>query len=519
MCANTGFIVVLSSCFLGLVGRAVALFGVPRPWPPQPSNYKPQTTDPNPQTTNLNPQTINPKLNPQKKRHHKNTNTPPPPQKHHHKNAKTPLQKHHHTTKTPPHHHHHKNTATKNTTTKTPPHKQRHKKHHHKNTTTQTPPHKHHHKNTKTPPQKQRRKNTTTKPQPQKHHHKNKNTTTKTKTPPQKHHRKNQKHHHKNTTANKNTTTKTPPLPKTPPHHHHHHRNTPPQKHNHRSTTTKTARGFLQISAFSGRLPPNFKVEASKMIVSCEASFKFQRRSFQNDRFVRGFHQISKKKLPKWSFRARLPPNFKEEASKMIVSCEASTKFQKRSFQNDRFVRGFHQISKKKLPKWSFRARLPPNFKEEASKMIVSCEASTKFKGRSFQNDCFVRGFYQISKKKLPKWSFRARHRPNFKKASKMMVSREASSKFQKRSFQNDRFVRGFYQISRKKLPKWSFRARLPPNFKEEASKMIVSCEASTKFQKRSFQNDCFVRGFHQISKKKLPKWSFRARLPPNFKK
>ena len=43
MCANAGFIVVLSSCFMGLVGKAVALFGVPRPWPPQPSNYKPQT--------------------------------------------------------------------------------------------------------------------------------------------------------------------------------------------------------------------------------------------------------------------------------------------------------------------------------------------------------------------------------------------------------------------------------------------------------------------------------------------
>ena len=355
-------------------------------------------------------------------------------------------------------------------------------------------------------------------------------------------------------------------------------------------------RGFLQISkkklrkwSFCARLPPNFKEEASKMIVSCEASSKFQRRRFQNDRFMRGVLQISKEKVPKWWFRARRLPNFTEEASKMMVSCEASFKFHRRSFQNDGFVRGFLQISKKKLPKWSIRARLPPNFTEEASKMMVSCEASSKFHRRSFQNDGFMRGFLQISKKKLPKWLFHARLPPNFKEeASKMIVLREASSKFQSRSFQNDRFARGFLQISKKKLRKWSFCARLPPNFKkksfqndrfvrgvlqiskkklrkwsfcarlppnfkEEASKMIVlreasskflsrsfqndrfargflqistkkvpkmivSCEASSKFQRRSFQNDRFVRGFLPISKKKVPKWSFRARLRPNFK-
>ena len=46
-------------------------------------------------------------------------------------------------------------------------------------------------------------------------------------------------------------------------------------------------------------------------------------------------------KLPKRAFRARLPQLFKEQASKMIVSCEASSKFQRKSFQNDRFVRCF----------------------------------------------------------------------------------------------------------------------------------------------------------------------------------
>ena len=57
-----------------------------------------------------------------------------------------------------------------------------------------------------------------------------------------------------------------------------------------------------------------------------------------------------------------------------------------------------------------------------------------------------------------------------------MIILREASSKFQRRSFQNDRF------------------AQAPS--KEEASKMIVLREASSKFQKRSFQNDRFARGF-----------------------
>ena len=39
----------------------------------------------------------------------------------------------------------------------------------------------------------------------------------------------------------------------------------------------------------------------------------------------------------------------------------------------------------------------------KASKRSISCEASATFQGTSFQNDRFVRGFLQISKKKLPK--------------------------------------------------------------------------------------------------------------------
>ena len=51
----------------------------------------------------------------------------------------------------------------------------------------------------------------------------------------------------------------------------------------------------------------------------------------------------------------------------MIVSCEASSKFRRTSFQNERFARCFRQFSQKKLPKGSFRARFPPDFTEEAA--------------------------------------------------------------------------------------------------------------------------------------------------------
>ena len=125
--------------------------------------------------------------------------------------------------------------------------------------------------------------------------------------------------------------------------------------------------------------------------------------------------------------------------------------------------------------------RLPPNFTEKTSKTSVSCEASDKFHRRRFHND-----------------SFRARlHR-----------------KFHTRRFQNERFARGFLQISQKKLPKRAFRAKLPTIFTEGGSKMIVSCEASSKFHKRRFQNERFARGFLEISQNKLPKRAFCAMLP-----
>ena len=135
----------------------------------------------------------------------------------------------------------------------------------------------------------------------------------------------------------------------------------------------------LPKGSFCAMLPTIFTEKASKTIVSCEASSKFHSTSLQNERFARCFRQFSQKKLPKRSFRARLPRNFTEQASKKIVSCEASSKFHRTSFQKDRFVRGFLEISQNKLPKRSFRARPPRNFTEQASKKVVSCEASSKF--------------------------------------------------------------------------------------------------------------------------------------------
>ena len=131
--------------------------------------------------------------------------------------------------------------------------------------------------------------------------------------------------------------------------------------------------------------------KASKTSISCEASATFQGTSFQNEHFVRCFLQFSQNEVPKRAFRAMLPTIFTEKASKRIVPCEASSKFHRRSFQNERFVRGFLQISQ-----------------NHASKTSVSHDASDNFARKSFQNDRFVRGFFQISQNKLPKRAFRA---------------------------------------------------------------------------------------------------------------
>ena len=130
-----------------------------------------------------------------------------------------------------------------------------------------------------------------------------------------------------------------------------------------------------------------------------------------------------------------LPTIFTEKAPKTIVSCEASSKFHSTSSQNERFARCFRQFSQKKLPKRSFRARLLRNFKEQAFKTIVSCEASSKFQRT---------------------------------KASKKIVSCEASSKFH-----------------RTKLPKRTFRAMLPTVSIENLRFATVSCHRPTESYER----------------------------------
>ena len=149
-------------------------------------------------------------------------------------------------------------------------------------------------------------------------------------------------------------------------------------------------------------------------------------------------------------------------------------------------MRCFLEISQNKLPKRSFRARLPPIFTEQASKTNVLCEASSKFHRTSFQNERFVRGFLEISKNKLPKRAFRARLLQIFtEQASKTNVSRETSSKFHRTSFQNERFVRGSSNFHRTKLPKRTFRAKPPTISIENLRFATVSCHRPTESYER----------------------------------
>ena len=87
----------------------------------------------------------------------------------------------------------------------------------------------------------------------------------------------------------------------------------------------------------------NLTEQASKTSVSCDASGNFHRKSFQNDRFVRGFLETSQNKLPKRTFRARLP-------------CKFPTT---------------------KLPKRTFRAMLPTISIENLRFATVSCHGPT----------------------------------------------------------------------------------------------------------------------------------------------
>ena len=206
----------------------------------------------------------------------------------------------------------------------------------------------------------------------------------------------------------------------------------------------------------------------------------FREQSFQNKRFVRGFLEISQTKLPKRAFHARLPRNFSDRASNTKVSRETSSQFHRTSFQNERFVRGFLQISQSRLPKRTFRARLPQIFIKQ-----------------SFQNERFVRGFLKFSKNKLSKRTFRAKLLQIFtEQTSKTNVSHETSSKFHRTSLQNERFARDFLKFSKNKLSKRTFRAKLLQIFTEQTSKTNVSHETSSKFHRTSLQNERFARDF-----------------------
>ena len=215
---------------------------------------------------------------------------------------------------------------------------------------------------------------------------------------------------------------------------------------------------------------------------------------------MRGFLKISQNKLPKRTFRATLPQNFSDKASKTNVLCEASSKFHRTSFQTNVSCEASSKFQRTSFQNERFV--LPQIFTEQASKTNVSRETSCKFHRTSFQNERFVRGFLEISKNKLPKRAFCARLPQIFtEQASKTNVSRETSCKFHRTSFQNERFVRrGFLEISKNKLPKRAFRARLPTNF-----------------HRTSFKNERFARDLLQISQNKLPKRAFRAKLPQIF--
>ena len=206
------------------------------------------------------------------------------------------------------------------------------------------------------------------------------------------------------------------------------------------------------IRTLIGKSSHQNQISRSETIVSCEASSKFHRTSFQNERFARCFRQFSQKKLPKRSFRARLLRNFTAQARKTTVSRDASDNFHRNSFQNDRFVQGFPEISKNKLPKRSFRARLLRNFTEQARKTSVSRDASDNF-----------------HRTKLPKRAFRARLPPNLtEQASKTSFSCEASSKFHKTI-----------------LPKRTFRAMLPTISTKNLHFATVSCNRPAESYER----------------------------------
>ena len=83
--------------------------------------------------------------------------------------------------------------------------------------------------------------------------------------------------------------------------------------------------------------------------------------------------------------------------------------------------------------------------------------------------------------------------------------------------------MRGFLEISQNKLPKQSFRARLPTIFTEKVSKTNVSRDASDNFHRKFAFRHSFVPSTHRIlregsSSKSKMCVSLQRRAIPHFK-
>ena len=258
-------------------------------------------------------------------------------------------------------------------------------------------------------------------------------------------------------------------------------------------------------------------------------------------------------KLPKRAFRARLPQLFKEQASKTSISCEASSTFQRTSFQNKHFVRDFRNFSSDKLPKRAFRARLPQLFKEQASKTSISCEASSTFQSRSFQslapatqnakmtshleslkrqNERFVRDFLQISHFQLENRRFRASfsHKAIFTELKKYDFCLRSFRHFSRQS-PNPAPATIFAVVSRLRVPAIAIRGNSTFATSQNAapattSRKATSQSAAPATKKRHACIDtlpkyCACHAKHEnnltFCDLEAPKRAFRARLPPLF--
>ena len=183
--------------------------------------------------------------------------------------------------------------------------------------------------------------------------------------------------------------------------------------------------------------------QSSKMSVSYETFAKKDKEIFQNKRFERHIRKKRQRNLPKWAFRTKHSQKLTKRPCKMSVSYETFAKTDKETFQNERFVRNIRKNWQRDLPKWAFRTRHSQKLTKRASKMSVLYETFAKTDKKTFQNERFVRDIRKNWQRDLPKWAFRTRHSQKLtKRPSKMSVSYETFAKTDKETFQNERFVR-----------------------------------------------------------------------------